>query len=1018
VSERRTGGWLHQQRRAIYLLVAMLSVAGIWAALRLPSAIYPELEFTRVTIVSDAGVLGVRQVLFGVTRPIEEAVAVVPGVTRVESRAIRGGGETTVSFAPGTDMANALQQVQARVNQVQPDLPPGISLQVERLTPSLFPILSYNLEGGDPAELLDIARYQLRPLLSRIPGVARVDVMGSVEREIEVVADPVRLAERGFTWDSLAGAIRVATTVTALGQTPANYRQYLLLAGQEVHTDSMVADLVVGPQVRVRDLATVHTGTTDRTRLITGDGLPSAFLTVSRQPGGNTLAIADSITSLSRTLAATLPPGVRWVPVYDQAVLVRDAVQSVRDAMLVGALLAVVVLLVFLHDLRVTAISAAVIPLTMAITTLLMALLGQTFNLMTLGAMAVAIGLVIDDAVVVTENIVRQLALTGDRLRAVAIAVRELAWPVTTSTITTIVVFVPLGLLTGVEGQFFRTLALTLTVAVAVSLLLAFTLIPVLAGRYLREPTAGAPEETERFTGLSRWYGRALDVVLDRRGLVFAAAALLLAGGVVAYRMVGTGFLPEIDEGAFVLDYFTPGGTALPETDRQLKLVEQILLDTPEVEAISRRTGAELGLFATGQNTGDFIVRLRPPSARVRRTQEIIDDIRGRIATSVPQLRIEFVQILTDVINDLAGVRRPVELKLFGAELGALEAYGHTLASRLEGIPGLEDLYDGVSEPAAEMTMSVAAPALLQSGVSPADLNAQVRGALTGVMAGQLLLDDRAIGIRVRAPDAVRFAAEALDGLPILVPGQRQAVPLATFASFSPSLARGELWRENQQQLITLTADLGSRPLGDVMRDVRRVLAEVPAPHGITVQVAGQDAGQRAAFRALLGVLLLAAVSVVAVMVVQFRSFTEPLVILFAAPLSFVGALLLLIVTGTVLNVSSIMGLIFLVGLVVKNGIILLDFVGHRVADGVPLRAAVVEAARIRLRPILMTTLCTLFGLFPLALGLGAGSEMQRPLALAVIGGLALSTPITLFLVPTLFLAIRERGTPLHPIGE
>ncbi|HPF61448.1 MAG TPA: efflux RND transporter permease subunit [Gemmatimonadales bacterium] len=1011
-------GGLHGHRRAIYLVVAMLSVAGIWAGRRLPSAIYPELEFTRVTIVSDAGVLGVRQVLFGVIRPIEEAVAVVPGVTRVESRAIRGGGETTISFAPGTDMANALQQVQARVNQVQPDLPPGIGLQVERLTPSLFPILSYNLEGGDPAELLDIARYRLRPQLSRIPGVARVDVMGSVGREIEVIADPVRLAARGFTWDALAGAIRDATTVTALGQAPADYRQYLLLAGQEIHADSMVADLVVGPQVRVRDLATVRRGTTDRVRLVTGDGHPSAFITVSRQPGGNTLAIADSIASLSRRLAPSLPPGVRLVPVYDQAVLVRDAVQSVRDAMLLGAVLAVVVLLAFLGDLRVTAISAAVIPLTMAITTLVMSLLGQTFNLMTLGAMAVAIGLVIDDAVVVTENIVRQLAATGDRLHAVGLAVRELAWPVTTSTLTTVVVFLPLGLLTGVEGQFFRTLALTLTVAVTVSLLLAFTLIPVLAGRYLREPSGEAPGETERFAGLSEWYGRSLERVLGRRGWVLGVAALLLVGGGVGYRMVGTGFLPEIDEGAFVLDYFTPGGTALPETDRQLKVVEQILLDTPEVEAISRRTGAELGLFATGQNTGDFIVRLRPPSARTRRTQDIIDDVRGRIETSVPQLRIEFVQILTDVINDLAGVRSPVELKLFGSDLDALEAYGQTLASRLVGIPGLEDIYDGVSEPAAEMTMTVATPALRQSGLTPADLTAQVSGALTGVVAGQVLLDDRGIGIRVRAPDAVRFAPEGLAALPVLVPGQRQAVPLATFASFAPHLARGELWRENQQQLITLTADLGARPLGDVMRDVRRVLAEVPAPHGITVQVAGQDAGQQAAFRALLGVLLLAAVSVVAVMVVQFRSFTEPLVILFAAPLSFVGALLLLTVTGTVLNVSSIMGLIFLVGLVVKNGIILLDFVEHRLADGAPLRLAVVEAARIRLRPILMTTLCTLFGLFPLALGLGAGSEMQRPLALAVIGGLALSTPVTLYLVPTLFLAIRERGAPIHPLGD
>lgn len=1009
MSDISGGGWLHRQRRAIHLAIAVLSVAGIWAALHTPSAIYPELEFSRITIVVDASALGLRQVLFGVTRPIEEAVTVVPGVTRVESRAIRGGSETTVSFAPNTDMPVALQQVQARVNQIQSDLPSGTTLQIERLTPSLFPILSYNLEGGDPAALLDIARYELRPLFSRVPGVARVDVMGSVEREIEVIADPVRLAARGMTWDDLATAIRQVSTVTALGPLPTSYRQYLLLGGREVHSADDVAALAISPVLRVRDVADVRVGTTDRMMLVTGGGAPAAFITVSRQVGGNTLAIADSIAGTARTLAAELPPGVRLVPVYDQAMLVRDAIRSVRDAMLVGALLAVLVLLAFLRDLRVTAISAAVIPLTMAITTLVMALLGQSFNLMTLGAMAVAIGLVIDDAVVVTENIVRHVRQTPDRFRAVGEAVRELRWPVTTSTLTTIVVFLPLGLLGGVEGQFFRTLGLTLSVAVLVSLVLAFTIIPLLATSYLRiSPEAAGADDSSTGNQLASRYATLIDALLDRPRLAWLVALILLVAAGLMYRTVGTGFLPEIDEGAFVLDYFTPGGTALPETDRQLRVVEQILLHTSEVEAFSRRTGAELGLFATGQNTGDFIVRLRPMNQRTRSTAEVIDGVRQQIESAAPQLQIEFVQILTDVINDLAGVHNPVELKLFGPDLQALEAYADSLTTQLEPVAGLVDLYSGVSEPAAEMALNVDAVAIRRAGLASGEVEQQVRGALMGVPAGAVLLDDRAIGIRVRAPDAVRFDPAALAVLPILAPLSPTAVPLNALASMQPELVRGELRREDQQQMLTLTGDLEGRALGAVMTDVRTVLAATPPPRGIQVRIAGQDAGQRAAFRALLAVLLLASVSVVAVMVVQFRSFVEPLIILLAAPLSVSGALAALYLTGTVLNVSSVMGMIFLVGLVVKNGIILLEFADAEMRAGVPIRTAIGEAGRVRLRPILMTTLCTLFGLLPLALGLGPGSDMQRPLALAVLGGLALSTPITLFLVPVLFYTFRR----------
>jgi len=1023
-------GAVASQRRFVYLTVALLCAAGLWAATRLPSAIYPELEFARITIVAQGSSLGARQVVFAITQPIEEAIAVVPGVTRVQSRSIRGASETSITFAPNTDMAYALEQTRARVNQIQGDLPAGLDIEVERLSPSLFPILSYNLEGGDPATLYDIARYQIRPVFSRVPGVGRVEVQASDIREIEVVADPVRLAEQGLSYDDVAAAIRASTTPAAVGRVAQDYKQYLIVSAQEATTPEDIGNVMLGRGLRVRDVASVEVGTEDHVRIVAGDGRPAALLNITRQVNGNTVAIADSVARIAESLRHTLPRGMILKPVYDQASLVRDATTSVRDAMLVGAVLAVIILFIFLRRWRITAISAAAIPLTLAITVLVMSLVGQTFNLMTLGAMAIAIGLVIDDAVVVSENIVRHLGFTPDRARAIREAVQELIVPVTTSTITTVVVFLPLRLLQGVVGQFFAALSITLTIAVLMSLVLAVTIIPLLAESFLHAedaepelpegdiPPPAAGRERARSFGarigvaidaLSLRYQRSLSGVLHHTRFMIAGAVALVVLGVLAYRFVPTGFLPEIDEGAFVLDYYSPGGTALAETDRQVHIIERILMDTPEIAGTSRRTGAELGLFATEQNRGDIVARLKPESRRRRSSAEVIDEVRQKIAAAVPRMRVEFVQILSDVINDLAGAARPVEIKLFGADLNELEAYARSLDPALSKVDGMEDFYNGVAEPAPELLMHVDAAEANRAGLTPDQVAASVNGALLGVPAGQLRLQDRSIAVRVRAPDAVRGDALRMGALPVVVPSTRATAPLSALATFEPTETRSAFTRENQQQMITMTADV-SGSLGTVTRGVRAVLASHPAPKGVRVEIGGQSAGQAEAFRSLLVVLALAVAAVIGVMVLQFRSFVEPLVVLCAAPISFVGAMALLLVTGTPLNVSSFMGLILLVGLIVKNGIILLDFTHHRMATaGETLEPALLEAGRVRLRPILMTTLCTLFGLLPLALGIGAGSAMQRPLALAVIGGLALSTPITLYLVPTFLVAVRGR---------
>src|SRR2546428_1153987 len=720
-------------------------------------------------------------------------------------------------------MDQALQLVRARVSQVQSALPPNLTIDVEQLTPSLFPIVSYNVEGGEPATLYDLARYEIKPLISRVPGVGRVEVQGSDVRELEVIADPARLAAQGMTYAELADEIRRAITVQAVGRVAQDYRQYLIVTDQEAHAPDDIGVVVVRGGLRVRDIATVRLGTEDHVRIIAGDGKPAALINVTRQVGGNTLALADSVARIMATVAPTLPPGVHLKPVYDQAELVREAVRSVRDAMLIGATLAVVVLLVFLRHGRITAISAASIPLTLAITVFVMRMIGQTFNLMTLGAMAIAIGLVIDDAVVITENIARHLRLTTDRQQAIRAAVQELIWPVTTSTLTTVVVFLPLGLLQGVVGQFFAALATTLTVAVLVSLLLALTIIPLLAEQFVTahevESTTVGPlaRAQQALDALGSRYGRALTAVLHHPRRIGVAALLFVLVGVVLMRCVETGFLPEMDEGAFVIDYWTPGGTALTETNRQVGMVERILVTTPEIAGTSRRTGAELGLFATAQNTGDIVARLSPRGRRSRDVFAVMDQVRDEITSAVPRLHIEFMQILADVINDLAGAARPVEVKLYGERLDTLEAYARRLTPELERITGLEDLYNGVSEPTAELLMRVNEAEANRIGMTPMDVGSAISAALLGVQAGEIRTEDRPVAVRVRAPDSVRFDPLRLRALPVLGGGARRVTPLGSLAAFEPADSRLSLEREDQQQMIAMTADVSGRSLGGVV---------------------------------------------------------------------------------------------------------------------------------------------------------------------------------------------------------
>jgi multidrug efflux pump subunit AcrB len=648
-----------------------------------------------------------------------------------------------------------------------------------------------------------------------------------------------------------------------------------------------------------------------------------------------------------------------------------------------------------------TLIASITLPLAVLMTFVVMRLFGESINLMSMGGLAVAIGLVIDDAVVVVEGIHRRVQ--EGSTTPVADAVTDLTGPVVSSTLTTVVVFAPLGLLSGVVGQFFRALSLTLSAAVLASLVLALTLIPLLARWGIQHDRPAQPGGR-----LDALYARTLKPILGRPLLALVAALLLAAAGALLYFSVGTGFLPRADEGGFVVDYRTPAGTALEETDRQLKKVEAVLLKTPEVAAVQRRTGSELGLFATQQNSGDVLVRLKARNQRDRSSEEIITDLRDKLTEAAPGMEIEFVQLLQDMLGDLEGNPTPIEVKIFGDDTAVLAELGEKVEEMLGKVEGLVDIV-GVQSGNPEITWQIDPTAAGRLGLTVSDVQQQIGAAWLGEVATDYLALDRDIPVRVRYPDAVRFDQGRL-GETVVRGAEGKTAPISALATVVPAAGQTVLMRENLRQMVVVSGRLEGRDLGSAAAEISAKLREIKLPVGYTSEVGGQYLSQRQAFRELLQVLAIASALVFVILVIHFRAFSAAVLILGAAPLSLAGALMALVLTGTELNVSSAMGLVLLVGLVVKNGIVLLDYAERERLRGIPVEEAVYDAARIRLRPILMTTLCTLFGLVPLALGIGAGAELQRPLALAVIGGLSLSTLITVYLIPSLYVGLYRRA--------
>ncbi|HEY7303763.1 MAG TPA: efflux RND transporter permease subunit [Bryobacteraceae bacterium] len=1006
--------WTARYLKSIIFITVALAAFGVYLVFTIPIAVFPATNFPRIVVGIDNGVMPIDQMQVTVTRPIEQAVNAVPGLDQVVSLTSRGQAEVDLYFTWSVDMFQTLQYVNAAVADIRPTLPPTATITVNRLTFAAFPIMGYSLTSSSVSQsrLWELATYSLKPQLNRLPGVSNVLVQGGQEPEFHIEPDPEKLVQSQITIPNLVDAFSRSNLIDSPGFIQRNHQLVLALVNGQATSVAGIGNMVAksvdsGAPVHIRDVATVRQAAKPVYTTVTANGQPAVLLNVFRQPDSNTVAVADEVHRQIEQLERSLPPGVNVSVFYDQSELVSASIKSVRDAIVIGLILAATILVFFLRDWGTSIVAGLVIPATIAVTFIALRLLGESFNLMTLGGLAAAVGLVIDDAIVVVENIVMHRDAGQTRSQAIRSALSEIRKPLVGSTVTPIVVFLPLISITGVTGTFFRALAVTVAIALLTSLVLALTWTPALS--YLlvgvRRPTHDGHAEADS-TGLmskiTRLYGRLIKTSLDHPLLLTALCCLLIVISFFCYKSLGSDLLPAMDEGEFVLDYLMPAGSALTDTNRVLIGVEKILRSIPEVESTSRRTGLQLGLATvTEANTGDISVKLK--LKRNRRIEEVIADAREKINKAYPQLDTDFIQLLQDQIGDLTGSPEPIQIKLFSENVNLLKEWAPRVADAIKTIPAVKDLKDGIentiSGPAITFTVDQTTAA--RAGFTPQELELDTSAIMDGEPSTvPIVVNGRAYTMRVRFPEYTRASLESIRNT-LLISGTGRVATLGSLATVQDNSGQLQVLRENLQRYVAVTARLEGMSLGTGVELAQRKVAALHLPSAIRVVYGGLYAQQQRSFHDLLFVLAAAIVLVFIVLLIEFGGFAAPIAILASALLSTSGVFLGLFVTGTTFNLSSFMGLIMVVGIVAKNGILLLDADQKYRAEGSSPRDAMIHAGERRLRPIMMTALAAIAGMIPLALALGAGSQMLQPLAIAVIGGILASMLLSLIVTPT-----------------
>jgi CzcA family heavy metal efflux pump len=1008
-----TQRWIFRHRRSLFFLLAVLVGGGILAGRQLPVALFPQVAFPRVVVSIDAGDRPAEEMAALVTYPTEEALRAVPGVKSLRSTTSRGNAEISVNFAWGLDMVAATLQIQAALAQVMPDLPSETRTEVRRMDPTVFPVIAYSLRSPlrSQTELYDMAYYQIRPRLSVVNGVATVGVLGGAREEIHVVAAPAKLQRFGLSLHDLARALSAANVVQAAGVVEDEYKLYLVLTEDRFTTLHEIESTILRSGqdglVLLEDVAAVSRSAEPQRTIVNADGQRAVIFQVYQQRGGNTVQIAHDIRQTLARIQSSLPDDVRIANWYDQSDLITASATSVRDAVLIGVVLAMLVLFVFLRNVRITLIVALVVPAVLAATTLLLGVLHQTFNLMTLGGMAAAVGLIIDDAIVMIEHITRRLeehtARGEEGPLDLLAAAREFIRPLVGSSSATIIVFVPLAFLSGVTGAFFRALSLTMASALLISFFVALAIVPLLSRSLLRRHRAAANREGR----ILRGYHALVGAGLRRPALLLLVILPLFAGGYLAMRHTGSGFMPATDEGGFILDYRAAPGTSLTETDRLLQQVEAVLRSIPEVQTYSRRTGLQLGGGLTESNEGDYFVRLVPPPRRG--IEQVIDEVRRRVQAEVPGLEIEMAQLMEDLIGDLTAVPQPIEIKLFSDDGQLLQTLGPQVADRIGTIPGVVDVNDGIVPAGDALVIRVDRERTALEGIDP-DVVARTVGDLVGgTVTTRIPRGEKMIDVRVWVPTQTRNQVSDIAKLMLQAPDGHR-FPVGRVALVQRVTGQPQINRDDLKRMVAVTGRISGRDMGSTIRDVRaRLDAPGALPHSVYYRLGGLYEQQQIAFRGLMAVFAAAVALVFLVLLVLYERFRVAVAMLLTTALAVAVVQIGLWLTGTERNISSMMGLTMIVGIVTEVSI----FYYSEVVELCSIRdqrRRLSEAGVNRARPIAMTTFAAILALLPLAIGLGHGSGMLQPLAIAIVVGLVAQLPLVLLVLPALVVLLR-----IHP---
>ncbi|MBC7641996.1 MAG: efflux RND transporter permease subunit [Flavobacterium sp.] len=997
--------FFERYKNGLSALIFLIILGGFFAYSKMQTSLFPEITFPKIKIIADDGQQPIDKMMVTVTKPLENAVKKVQDLKTVRSTTSRGSCEISAFMDWNSDIDLSKTRIQEQIAQIQNILPPKTQITVEKMNPSILPVIGYSIDcsGKSPIELKKIANFIIKPFLSQIQGVAEIRIIGGKEKEFWLSLDYSKMSALGISPTTISNVLAQTNFIKSNGYL-SDYRfLYLTITDAQVDRKEELENLVISNNgrgiVTLKNISTIEIREAKEYVKINANGKESILVAVIKQPNANLIELSKSMNDKLFDLKKILPKEIKISPFYEQANFVNDAVKSVTDSLLIGLLLAIIVAVLFLKSAKASTTILVTIPVTLALTSIVLFLLGYTFNIMTLGAIAAALGLIIDDAIVVVEQIHRTHEEHPEEssISLLQKAIQYLFPAMLGSSISTIVIFIPFVLMSGVAGSYFKVLTDTMIITLICSFFVTWLLLPVVylwlsKIKLFNEVITHEAHQVKA----QNWVG----YFITKPILSIVFCLVLILSIFVILPNLETGFLPEMDEGSIVLDYESPPGTSLDETDRMLKEVEKIIIKTPEVAAYSRRTGTQMGFFITEPNRGDYLIQLK--KERNKTSNDIIDEIRKKVEATQPALRIDFGQVIGDMLGDLMSSVSPIEVKIYGTNQTELQKIARKVTTIVEKINGTADVFDGIiiAGPSINITPNYRQLALY--GITPTDLQFQMQTALEGNIVGNLLESERQTPIRLIYKNSEKRSLNDIKSLRIFLPNG-QSIPITSLVEISAVKGTAEIERENLQMMNVVTGRLNNRDLGNVMKDIQaKVTSDVHLPNGYSIEYAGAYKDQQQSFRELLLILITSSLLVFGVILFLFRDFRVALIILLISVLGISGSYILLFITNTPLNVGSYTGIIMIVGIISENAIF--TFLQFRETFKLTrnVNESLIYSISTRLRPKLMTALGAIIALLPLAIGIGTGSELHQPLAIAVIGGFLIALPLLLIVLPSL----------------